>query len=285
MISEHLKTKFLLWSMPEPLDNASNSFPKKLKILDRTLSSQNMRGQTAHNRPSSSNPFGEKGDILCLRQASCVYVPTLTSSVRHPMTHLLPSDLYLWCSTWMGLNRYFHHLFTWWNCLSLYLWTLSAEKSCGSDYMIRNQKSGWTLHWILHPHANLFSDQCLMVHGLYIYRLSLALYPGSLSTKLCSHIWNSLRLHNAKPSPTISLRASTLLLLIYILVDVIHETRLVVYASDIMVVMGPAFIIYLLFQTGGCFTQVILHIISTTGTRSSGRNKQEVAVFNIQWPL
>ena len=36
------------------------------------------------------------------------------------------------------------------------------------------------------------------------------------------------------------------------------------------------------FQTGGCFTQVILHIISTTGTRSSGRNKQEVAVFNIQ---
>ena len=45
---------------PEPLDNASNSFPPKLKILDRTLSSQNMRGQTAHNRPSSSNPLGEK---------------------------------------------------------------------------------------------------------------------------------------------------------------------------------------------------------------------------------
>ena len=49
------------------------------------------------------------------------------------MTHLLPCDVYLWCSTWMGLNRYFYHLFTWWNCLSLYLWTLSAEKSCGRD--------------------------------------------------------------------------------------------------------------------------------------------------------
>ena len=187
-ISEHLKTKFLLRSMPEPLDNASNSFPKKLKILDRTLSSQNMRGQTAHNRPSSSNPLGEKGDILCLRQASCVYVPTLSLQVSGiPWRICSPSDLYLCCSTWMGLNRYFHHLFTWWNCLSLYLWTLSAEKSCGSDCMIRNQKSGWTLHWILHPRANLFSDQSLMVHGLYIYRLSLALYPGSLSTKLCSH--------------------------------------------------------------------------------------------------
>ena len=53
--------KFLLRSMPpEPLNNASNSFPPKLKILDRTLSSQNMRGQTAHNRPSFSNPLGEK---------------------------------------------------------------------------------------------------------------------------------------------------------------------------------------------------------------------------------
>ena len=25
--------------------------------------------------------------------------------------------------------------------------------------------------------------------------------------------------------------------------------------------------------------------ISTTGSRSSGRNKKEVAVFNMQWPL
>ena len=57
----------------------SENFP----LYGRTLPSQNMRRQTAHNRPSSSNPLGEKGDILCLRQASCVYVPTLTSSVRH----------------------------------------------------------------------------------------------------------------------------------------------------------------------------------------------------------
>ena len=51
-----------------PRDNTSNSFPPKLKILDRTLSSQNMRGQTAHNRPSSSNPLGEKGDMLYLKR-------------------------------------------------------------------------------------------------------------------------------------------------------------------------------------------------------------------------
>ena len=67
-ISEHLKPKFLLRSMPpEPLDNASNSFPPKLEILNRTLSSQNMRGQTSHNRLSSSNLLGEKGDILYLK--------------------------------------------------------------------------------------------------------------------------------------------------------------------------------------------------------------------------
>ena len=60
-ISEHLKPKFLLRSMPqEPLDNASNSFAPKLETLDRNLSSQNMRGQTAHNRRYSSNLLGEK---------------------------------------------------------------------------------------------------------------------------------------------------------------------------------------------------------------------------------
>ena len=52
---------------PEPLDNASNSFPPKLKILDRTISSQSMKGQTAHNRPSSSNPLVEKADMLYLK--------------------------------------------------------------------------------------------------------------------------------------------------------------------------------------------------------------------------
>ena len=51
----------------QPLDNASISFPQKLKILDRTLSSQNMRGQTSHNRLSSSNLLGERGDILYLK--------------------------------------------------------------------------------------------------------------------------------------------------------------------------------------------------------------------------
>ena len=52
-ISAHLKPIFLLRSMlTQPLDNASNSFSPKLKILDRTLSSQNMRGQTLHNRLS-----------------------------------------------------------------------------------------------------------------------------------------------------------------------------------------------------------------------------------------
>ena len=47
---------------PEPLDNASNSFPTQ--ILDRTLSSQNMRIKTAHNRFSSSNPLAEKRGLL-----------------------------------------------------------------------------------------------------------------------------------------------------------------------------------------------------------------------------
>ena len=150
-----------------------------------------MRVQTAHSRPSSSNSLGEKGTCYTWRQASWVYVPTLTSSVRHTMTHLLPCDLCLWCSTWMGLNRYFHHLFTWWNCLSLYLWTLSAEKRCGGDCMIRNQKSGWTPHWFLNPRANLFSDQSLTVHGSYIYRFALALYQA-LSTQGYVHIFETV---------------------------------------------------------------------------------------------
>ena len=57
----------------------------KTQILDRTLSSQNMRGQTAHNRPSSSNPVGEKGDVLYLKTS---IQGDLTSSFRHPMIHL-----------------------------------------------------------------------------------------------------------------------------------------------------------------------------------------------------
>ena len=48
------------------------------------------------------------------------------------------------------------------------------------------------------------------------------------------------------------------------------------------VLINGTSIFFLLFQTGGCFIQVILHTISTTGTRSSDRNKQEVAVFNMQ---
>ena len=45
--------------------------------------------------------------------------------------------------------------------------------------------------------------------------------------------------------------------------------------------MGAA-LFFFLFQIGGCFIQVILYKISTTGTGSSGRNKEAVAVFNIQ---
>ena len=67
-ISEHLIPKFLLRSMPpESLDNTSNSFLPKLRTLGRTLSFQNMRGETKHNRLSSSNPLVEKGDMLYLK--------------------------------------------------------------------------------------------------------------------------------------------------------------------------------------------------------------------------
>ena len=51
--------------------------------------------------------------------------------------------------------------------------------------------------------------------------------------------------------------------LIYILVDAICESRLIVYATVIMAVMGAASIIFLLFQTGGCFMQVILYKAGT----------------------
>ena len=37
---------------------------------------------------------------------------------------------------------------------------------------------------------------------------------------------------------------------------------------------GSNIYFFLLFQIGGCFIQVILYKISTTGTRSSGRNKK-----------
>ena len=111
---QHLKPKFLLRRMPpEPLDNASNSFPSKLKILDSSVKNEG----TAHNRPSSGNLLGEKEAFYIRRQASWVY----------------------------------YHLFTWWNyCVSLYLWTLSVEKSCGSDCIIKSL-------------AELFIESCIFV--------------------------------------------------------------------------------------------------------------------------
>ena len=120
--------------------------PPPLKTWGNRLHTTDLRLATFLEKKETSNIW---------RQAPWMYVPTLTSSVRHPMTHSLPCDLDLCCSTWMGLNGYFHYL-----CLSLYLWTLSAKKSCGSDCMIRNQKPGWTLHWISHPRARLFSEPC-----------------------------------------------------------------------------------------------------------------------------
>ena len=76
-ISEHLKLTLLLRSMPqESLDNASNSFPSKLKILDRNLFSQNVRGRL-HRTDVTLTTLLEKR-----RQASWVYVPTLTSRIN-----------------------------------------------------------------------------------------------------------------------------------------------------------------------------------------------------------
>ena len=66
--------------------------------------------ETTQTKPSSSNPLWEKGDVLYVwKQASWVYVPTLTSSVRHPMTHVLPTWKcvalldFLLCAGWNGL--------------------------------------------------------------------------------------------------------------------------------------------------------------------------------------
>ena len=47
--------------------------------------------------------------------------------------------------------------------------------------------------------------------------------------------------------------------------------------SENVVAIGPA----LLFQTGSCFIQVILHSISTTGT--NGHNKFECSTVSLQY--
>ena len=121
-ISEHLKPNFMLRSMPqEPLDNASNSFPPKLKILDRNFSSQNMRGQTAHNRCYSGNPLGEKKTSI-LVVCSNSHFKNQVSGIPWPICCPV-------MSIWMGLNRYFHPFFTWWNCPSLYLQVLKNIKN------------------------------------------------------------------------------------------------------------------------------------------------------------
>ena len=135
--------------MPEPLDNAWNSFPLKLKILDKTPSSQNMRGQTVHNRPSSSNSLAwrkRRHPIFEDKHPGCMFQLSLqVSGIPWP---IFCRDLDLCCSTWMGLNGYFHHL-----CLSLYLWTLSAKKSCGS------------VAWLeIRSLAELFIESCILVH-------------------------------------------------------------------------------------------------------------------------
>ena len=165
-----------------------------------------MRGQTAHNRPSSSNPLGEKGDMLYLKTSIlgvCSNSHFKCQASHDPFAALWSLSVLFYpdraTSITCSLNRIV------WVCICV----LCLPRK--GDCMIRNQKSGWTFHWMLHPRANLFSDQSLMVHGSYIYRFALALYPGSLNTRLCSHIWESPRLHNVKPSPTISLRVSPLL--------------------------------------------------------------------------
>ena len=65
------------------------------------------------------------------------------------------------------------------------------RKGCASDCMTRNQKSGWTLHCMMNHASSCKFIQPLMVHGLYIYRFALALYPGSLNTRLCLHSLSS----------------------------------------------------------------------------------------------
>ena len=137
-IAKNLRAPFLLRSMPP------GPLIPKFKILDKTVSSQNMRDRLHTTDLPLATFLEEEG------QASWVHVPTLTLSVRHPMTHLLPCDVHLCCYRWGLTDTSITYLLDEIVCMSLHSCTPPAQKSCGSDCIIRNQKSDWTLHWILH---------------------------------------------------------------------------------------------------------------------------------------
>ena len=106
--------------------------------------------QTAHTKPSSSNPLGEKGD----KHPECS-VCSNSSSVRHPMTHVLPCDLYLCCSTWMhGALQILPSL----NSLDGAVWVCIyvlclLRKGCGS----------WIAWLEIRNLAELFIESCILV--------------------------------------------------------------------------------------------------------------------------
>ena len=113
-----------------------------LKTQNPSLFCQNIRGQTAHNRPSSGNLLGEKEAFYIWRQASWVY----------------------------------YHLFTWWNyCVSLYLWTV--EKSCGSDCIIKSlatflEKRRHSIFEDKHPGCTITYSLDEIIVWVCIYELS-----------------------------------------------------------------------------------------------------------------
>ena len=181
---------------PESLDNTSNSFLPKLKILDISLSSQNMRGQTAHNKSSSSIPLGEKGDVLYLKTSIlsklAFPVSDIPWSICCPVIAVLP-----W---WSLADTSLVHLM---KLFEVYVLCL-PRKGCDSDCMIRNQKSGWTLHCMMNLASLCKFLQWTVPPSAWIVYLcvSLSLVPR-FNTRLCSHI------SDFTPPPTISLKETS----------------------------------------------------------------------------
>ena len=122
-----------------------------------------------------------KLSLLLEKTETSIFEEKLTSSVSHPTTHLLPCDLCDVLPEWSLTGSSISYLLDEKLSESVFMNSVCWE-SCSRD-------CNWTLHCILYLHANLFSDQSLMVHGLY----------PCPRPPICSPIWNSRKLCNAKP--------------------------------------------------------------------------------------
>ena len=94
----------------QSLDKSFKQFPPKTRNpRQNPISSQNMRGHTSHNRFSSSNLLGEKGDVLYLKTSTLgVYVPIKCQASHDPVISVM---FYLDGAKWILLISLIHCIY------------------------------------------------------------------------------------------------------------------------------------------------------------------------------